>query len=269
MPVSTHLVIPDTQVKPGVDTRHLGWIGRYIVDQFAGDNLTIIHLGDHFDMPSLSSYDRGTKAMEGRRYVEDIAAGNAGFDLLNEPLAAYNKGRKKKWLPRRVFLLGNHEDRISRAIEANAQLDGLLTLDALNPASWGWEVHGFREVVEIGGILYSHLFYDQQTGRPYGGKSIDTRLKTIGHSFTMGHQQGLMYGLRSTLTGMQHGLVAGSCYLHDEIYRGPQAAGEWRGVVVCHQVENGSFDPMFVSLDYLCRKYEGKRLSALNWAAAA
>ena len=27
-----HLIIPDTQVKPGVNTSHLEWCGKYIVD---------------------------------------------------------------------------------------------------------------------------------------------------------------------------------------------------------------------------------------------
>lgn len=243
---------------------HLQWIGRYIVDQFAGDDLTIVHLGDHYDMPSLSSYDRGTKAMEGRRYVEDVAAGDEAFDLLDEPMRVYNKGRKKKWQPRKVWLHGNHENRITRAVEANAQLEGLLSLDELAPVKLGWEVHPFLEPVTIDGVVYAHYFYNPMTGKPYGGQSIDTRLKTIGHSFTMGHQQGLMYGVRSVLTGMQHGLVAGSCYLSDEAegYRGPQGHGSWRGVIVKHQVERGQYDPMFVSLDYLARKYSGKRLAA-------
>jgi len=256
-----HLVIPDTQIKPEVPTVHLEWIGQYIVDAFAGDDLTIIHLGDHWDMPSLSSYDQGKIHMEGRRIAQDIIAGNRGFDLLNAPLAAYNQSKRKKWEPRRVFLLGNHENRITRAIEQTAQLDGLLSLDLLNATAHGWEVHPFLEVVEIDGVSYSHYFYNQLSGRPYGGMNVETRLKTIGRSFTMGHQQVLLYGVRSLISGMQHGLVAGSCYLHDEFYRGPQGNAEWRGIVVCNQVEDGSYDPTFVSLDYLCRRYEGMRLS--------
>jgi hypothetical protein len=55
-PTPTHLFIPDTQVKPGVPTVHLSWIGQYIVDRFAGRpfDLTIVHAGDHYDLPSLS-----------------------------------------------------------------------------------------------------------------------------------------------------------------------------------------------------------------------
>ena len=94
---------------------------------------------------------------------------------------------------------------------------------------------------------------------PYGG-NVETRLKTVGHSFTMGHQQTLMYGLRFVAGQSQHGLVAGACYLHDEDYKGPQGNAHWRGIVIKHEVRDGSYDPMFVSLDYLCRRYEGATL---------
>ena len=98
------------------------------------------------------------------------------------------------------------------------------------------------------------------TGKPYGGQNIETRLKTIGHTFSMGHQQTLMYGLRFVAGKSQHGLVAGACYLHDEDYKGPQGNAHWRGIIVKHQVKDGSYDPMFISLDYLCRRYEGSSL---------
>ena len=259
----THVVIPDTQAKPGVPTDHLRWIGRYIVDQFAGDEgVEVIHLGDHWDMASLSSYDKGKKAMEGRRYVEDVAAGNDAFATLCEPLVAYNRrkaeGHHAQWWPGRWLLRGNHEDRITRATENDAQLDGLLSLEDL--ASPGWTVSPFLEVLWLDGIGYSHFMANPMTGRPHGGQAA-TRLKTIGHSFTMGHQQTLDYALRFVGGRSQHGLIAGACYLHDEDYKGPQGNAHWRGVIVCHQVEDGSYDPMMVSLDYLCRKYEGVRLA--------
>lgn len=261
-PLPKHVIIPDTQIRPDVPTAQLAWIGSFIVDELAGEDVTIIHLGDHWDMQSLSSYDQGKRVAEGRRITKDIEAGNYGFDLLNSPLAIYNKGRRNKWEPRKVFLIGNHEDRISRAVNETAALDGLLSLDLLNAAEWGWEVHPFLEVVEIDGVAYSHYFYNQLSGRAYGGQNVDTRLKTIGRTFTQGHQQVLMYGVRTLPTGtMHHGLVAGACYLHEEEYRGPQANAEWRGIIVKHQVQDGSYDPQFVSLSYLCRRYEGMHLS--------
>lgn len=256
----THVVIGDTQVKPGVATAHLSWIGQYIAEEYDGANLTVIHMGDHFDMPSLSSYDRGKGAMEGRRYSKDIEAGVKGIELLSEPFAH---------VPcRRVFLTGNHENRIARAAEDNVQMDGIVTLDhvRLPLQKLGWEVHDFLEPVTIDGVCYSHYFANPMTGRPYGGQSMDTRLKTVGYSFTMGHQQGLATGMRSLTNGQRHrALVVGSSYLHDEDYLGPQGNHCWRGILVCHQVERGNYDLLEVSLDYLCRRFEGKRLSAIKW----
>jgi len=84
----THVVIPDTQVAPGTPTQHLTWIGQYICDRWHDDNqVKIIHLGDHAHMASLSSYDKkGSKTMEGKRYLADIEAANKGFDKLNAPI---------------------------------------------------------------------------------------------------------------------------------------------------------------------------------------
>jgi hypothetical protein len=89
-----HIVIGDTQVKVGVPTDNLRWIGQYVVDQFAGQDVVLVHVGDHWDMPSLSSYDRGKKEMEGRRYVTDIHVGNYAWDELNEPMRRHNVKRR-------------------------------------------------------------------------------------------------------------------------------------------------------------------------------
>lgn len=259
-----HVVIGDTQVKPGVPTQHLTWIGQYCAERFARQDVAFIHLGDHWDMPSLSSYDFGKKAIEGRRYIEDVKAGNEAFARLNEPIAKAMD--KYRWKPERHFLLGNHENRITRACNDTATLEGKLSLDDLDLC--GWQRHTFLEVVTIDGIAYSHYFYNPNTSRPYAGENLLPRLKTIGRSFSMGHQQGLMYTLRPVGTRRHHGLVLGSSYLHDEDYLGPQGNAYWRGIVVCHQVEDGQYDPMFVSLDYLCRRFEGVPLAEFMQRAA-
>lgn len=253
---TTHFVIPDTQVRPGVPMDHCRWIGRYIMDRKPD---VVVHLGDHWDMPSLSYYDRGKLRFEGRRYKEDVQAGNTGLYLIDRSVAWHNQRKRTTglYVPRKVLLRGNHEDRIERVRQDNSWLDGLIGLDDLDTRDW--EVHDFLEVVWIDGLAYSHYFYNPMTGHPLGGQ-VATRLKNIGHSFVMGHQQTLDYALRPVGRGMHHGLVAGASYLHDEDYKGPQGNSHWRGVVVLHQVEDGSYDPMFVSLDYLCRRYEEMRL---------
>lgn len=256
-----HVVIPDTQTKYGVPTAHLGWVGQYIAEKFGGrDDVKIIHLGDHWDMPSLSSYDRkGGKLMEGRRYTTDIRYGNEAWTILDKAMAV------KGWSPEKHFLFGNHEERIVRASDQDAQLEGLVSLDDLQVLKDGdWTTHPFLKPVRLDGVTYAHYFANRMTGRSLGGQSMDARIKTIGHSFTMGHQQGLWFGRRETLHGAQLGLVAGSCYLHSEDYLGPQGNDHWRGIVICYDVRRGDYDPKFVSLNSLCKRYEGKPLGVFK-----
>lgn len=252
-----HLIIGDTQVKPDVPVDHLEWIGKYILEIMPD---VIVHVGDHADMPSLSSYDKGKKAMEGRRVQDDIDAANDAFTLLNAPLHDYNLKcriqKKKQYNPRKLITLGNHEYRINRHVEANPNLEGLLSTDNLNYREHGWEVFEFLQIATVDGVNYCHYFANPMTGKPYSGM-METRLKNIGFSFTQGHQQGKKTGERFLGTGeMQRGLVLGSTYLHDEEYMGLQGNHYWRGIIVKHEVGNGNYDLMEVSLDFLCRKYE-------------
>lgn len=252
----THLIIPDTQVKPGVDTKHLTWAGKYIVDERPD---VIVHLGDHWDMPSLSYFDKGQLAMEGRRVLADIDAGNAGMHKLLQPLkqlqAKQRKWKEKIYKPRLVFIFGNHEHRIIREAEGNPSLDGFLNFDRLHLREW--ETVPFRDWIEIDGIHYSHFFYNPFTGKPYGGM-IDTRIKNVGFSFTQGHVQGFRYGQRELNNGsLVNGLVAGSFYLHDEDYKGPQANKHWRGIVMKHCVRDGEYDIEQISIERLEELYAG------------
>lgn len=253
-----HLFIPDPQVKPGVPLYHLKWCSKYIVD-IQPD--VIICAGDFADMPSLSAWDRGTINMEGRRYSKDIDSVCQAWEILNSEIEYYNykrrRNKEKQYKPLKIITLGNHEHRIVRAYEKNPELFGAISLSDLPYSTYGWEVSPFLSVVEVDGIWYSHYFYNPRTSQPWGGM-IDTRIKNIGHSFTQGHVQGKMVGEIQRADGrVDRGLVAGSFYLHDELYIGPQGNNEWRGLIVKHEVNRGQYDLMEVSMDYLCRTYQG------------
>jgi hypothetical protein len=110
------------------------------------------------------------------------------------------------------------------------------------------------------GVAYAHYFANPNTGKAIAG-TISNRLSKIGASFVQGHQQGLMQGNVQYATGVtRFGIVAGSCYLHDEGYKG-HANNHFRGVVILNEVKDGQFCEMALSLDYLCRKYEGTSLA--------
>ena len=252
-PLHTHIVIPDTQVKPGVPTDHLTWIGRLIREV---KPTLVVHLGDHWDFPSLSRHDApGSLAKEGARVEDDIAAGNQALQRLQDALG--------KWKGRKVILRGNHEHRLQAAINDDPRLAGALGYHLLNDTRLGWEVieyfNGAPGQVMIDGVVYGHYFAGVNTGRAIGGTAAN-KLNHIGDPFVQGHVQGFEIGTKQYSTGkVRQGVVAGSCYLHDEDYKG-MANTHWRGVVILNEIQAGKFDVEPIRLDTLCRKYEGQSL---------
>lgn len=249
-----HLIIPDTQVKPGATHEHLRWAGRYAA---AIKPDVIIHLGDHWDLPSLSSYDVGKKSFEGRRYTEDIKAGNEAMWAFMEPIKAeqkrLKKHKRKTWRPRMVFTLGNHEQRIERAVETDAKLEGLMSYSDLELDDW--EVYPFLQPVVIDGVAYCHYFTSGVMGRPVSNAKLLLQKKHM--SCVMGHVQDRDIAFDRNAEGRRlTGLFAGIFYQHDEDYLTPQTNGSWSGLWVFNEVRNGTFDEMPVSMDYLRRKYD-------------
>jgi len=237
-----HVVIPDCQVKAGVPTQHLEWIGHYIYEKRPD---VIVCLGDFADMPSLSSYDKGKLAGEGRRYVKDIAAVHAAMDRLVTPF------KKADYKPEMHLTMGNHEYRIIREVEENPRYEGRFNYADLSYDDFGWKVHDFLKVVAIDNIEYSHYFTTGVMGRPV--TSAAAMLRERQKSCTQGHVQYTDMAIHRKTQNI--GLFAGLCYLHDEDYLGPQGNSNRRQIIVKHEVENGRYDPMFVSLRFLEKNY--------------
>jgi hypothetical protein len=250
-----HLVIPDCQIRPGDNTDFLTCIGKFIVNK-KPDRL--ICLGDFADMPSLSSYDKGKKAFEGKRYVKDIEATKLAMGALLAPIKEYNKNAKKTkhklYTPSMDMLLGNHEFRTERAVNDDAKLEGVLSLDDLGYKEVGWKVHDFLDVVIIDGVAYSHYFVTGVAGR--AASTAQAQFRKTNMSCIAGHQQGLQIHTGNRADGaLLTSIIAGSCYEHNEDYLGPQGNKHWRGFLMLHDVHDGQFDLMPVSLDYVKKKY--------------
>ena len=258
--MSKHLIIPDCQVQPGVCVNHLNALGNYIIDQKPD---VIIQIGDFADMHSLSSYDLGKKAGEGARYEEDITASMAAMQTLFEPIEAYNakkrRNKERQYKPELILTLGNHENRIARHVNNYPVLDGRLSTNDLSYDKFGWKVYDFLEVAEAGGIAYSHYFPRNANGQIVqtrrGAPNARTQVQREQQSSTSGHLQGLSFHVQQLRDRRAYGLIAGSFYMHEEDYLGPQGTAYWRGVIVKHEVDDGNYDPMFVSMNYLLNNW--------------
>ncbi|MAG24835.1 hypothetical protein CMI47_04575 [Candidatus Pacearchaeota archaeon] len=248
-----HVWVPDTQLRPGVPTEHIQACANYIVDRKPA---VVVVAGDWYDLPSLSSYEKpGSKFFEGKNFMADVEFANHQWQEFHRTIR-----NKRGYAPRIIFLEGNHEYRMQRAINDDpVQLEGIMGRHLFLPyESTDVEYVPFLELKTVDGIIYSHYFANPQSlTRGVLGGGIDNRLNKLKTSFTQGHQQTLLTGSQFLPDGSRiRGLVAGAFYQHDEEYAGPQGHNYWRGICYKHEVRDGDYDLMEVSLNYLLREYQ-------------
>lgn len=238
------LVIFDTQIRPDnleLNRPLLQAIGQLIVKERPTH---IVHIGDHWDMKSLSSYDfvkNNRLVFDGNEVAADVEAGREALYHMFKPLrnlqAKQWLNKKKVYKPQRHLTLGNHEQRIERFNE----LKGLVNLPAI-AEDFGFTVHPFLKPVKIGGVAFVHYAYNPLSGRPLGG-TAEHRLNKLKMSFVQGHEQVFKYAVEYLNDGRKiSALVCGSCYLHDEEYKGFQGNNHFRGVAMLHNVKDGMYD---------------------------
>lgn len=249
------LVVPDCQVKEDVPLEHLTWAGKAIVD-YKPD--VVVNIGDFADMPSLSTHDvKGSKYFEGKRYTKDIAVAKDAMSQLLTPLKEMQQKQKrnkeKVYKPRMVMLMGNHENRINRAINNNPTLEGLISTKDLGYEK-DWEVHEFLHPVFINGVGFNHYWPVGAMGR--AASTPSAIISKLHMSCVAGHQQGkqVAYGKRADGQSIC-AIIAGSYYLHDESYMDSLSNKHWRGLVMLNEVNDGHFDEMFLSIEYLGKRY--------------
>ena len=239
------------------------WAGRLAVDRMPD---TIIDLGDHFDMPSLSSYDKGRKSFEGRRFRLDIEAGREGLEKFNKPSDEYNeqckRNKKAQYRPRKIMLIGNHEQRLERCVNMHPELEGTLTYEDFGFEEYGWEVVPYLKPIEVDGILYSHYFVSGVKGESISGVNLASALLAKNMmSSTAGHAHVYDFAVKANPKGQKIiGLCAG-CYLDQDQHEDYAHATEfmwWRGLTLKHNVKNGAYDLEMFEIDRVKELY-GKK----------
>jgi len=249
----THLLIPDPHAHPDHHNDRADWLGQLIRDVKPD---VVINIGDAADMPSLSSYDKGTRAFQGRNYRDDI---NAHLDFQDRMWAPTKRAKRKR--PYRVVHIGNHEHRITRALNLSPELDGAISLDDLDFERYYDEVVGYTGrtpgVHLVDGVHYAHFFVSGVKGLPISGEHGAYSLLTKEFvSCTQGHVHTVDYAVRTTVGGRKiNGLVCGVFQDYWSDWAGECNKLWWRGAVVKRNVEYGNYDPQFISLDNLRKEY--------------
>lgn len=250
----THLILPDPHAHPDFNNSRADWIGKLLVD-IKPD--VFVNLGDQWDLSSLSGYDKGKASFQGRAYKRDL---QAGLEFSERLFAPIKKAKKKK--PRTIFCEGNHEERQRRLLEQSPELDGTIGFSDFGLDQYYDDVvrynGGTPGSIIIDGISYAHFFITGVSGRNISGEhAAYTLLTKQFQSSTCGHSHLLDYCIRTDASGKKiHGLVAGVYQDYISPWAGQEMCKLWSsGVVVKREVENGSYDLEWISIERLRKEY--------------
>lgn len=256
------LVIPDTHAHPDYDNSRFEALGNLIYEM---QPKTIICLGDFADMPSLSSYDKGKKSFEGRRYKRDVEAALEAQELLFRGMdrrrVEDRKAKRKRYCPLTVHTLGNHDEaRIAKLCELNPELDGTVSIKDLQYDNYWDIVVPFKETVVVDEVIYSHYFPTGLMGKPIGGDNPARGLLRKNHmSSVQGHSHYWDLCVETRADGStMFGLVAGH-YSHPDMIEGwnRDTRKFWKaGVHLFDGTEGQLGNYLFVSQDTILKEFK-------------
>lgn len=249
----TIVVIPDPHANPKHNNLRALYAGRLIR---AVKPDIVVNLGDHADMESLCSYDKGQKQFIGRRYADDIDSHNAFQEALFHDI---KKSKKKK--PYCVALIGNHDQRIHKAVQMQPELERTISIRDLNLHSYYDEVVPYvgstPGSIEICGVNFAHFLVSGVFGKPISGEYPATALINKRHSScVVGHSH--LYDLAcrpGSSSRKLYGFHAGCFIDYPSDWAGHASNYWWRGLHVLRNVEAGEFDLESVSMTRLFREF--------------
>lgn len=254
----SHLVIPDSHAHHGDDYSRYEWVSNLILERQPD---VIINIGDHWDMASLSSYDKGKKSFVFKNLKDDIESGHKAEDIMLGAIVRYNstrsKHKKKQYKPRIYKCIGNHEFRLARLLEYEPRWEGSASMsDFRTRLDIDETIIPFLDYRIIDNIAYSHYFVTGVSGRPCSSARAMIAKKAM--SCTMGHSHMLDMSSVVKPTGEAiRGLICGS--YHDENYVSFAGAQTdkmwWNGVIFKHNVREGDYDLEELSITRMKREY--------------
>ena len=247
------IFVTDIHSTPEADNNRADYLAKFIIDENPD---IVVNGGDAADVVSLSSYDKGKRSAIGRSYKADIEHHLDFQERMWQPV----KARKKK-MPYRIVLEGNHEHRIEKAHDLSPEYAGTIGFNDFDFDSYYNEVvrydGGTPGIVEIENILFAHYFITGVSGKSISGERAASMLYAkTGQSACQGHIHTFDYVNKNTIQGKaRHALVGGCFHSHTPGWAG-NITHLWKaGLSVLDNVNNGDFDFRWVSLNALEKEY--------------
>jgi len=251
-----YLVVPDQHSHPDHNNDRADWLGQFIKDRKPD---VVVNMGDCWDLPSLSSFDKGKASFNGASYERDI---NAGLDFQDRMWHPIKQSKKKQ--PRKVFLEGNHCHRIKKVLEYEPHLAGErygISYSNLQLKEYYHDIVYYEGqtpgIITLDGISFAHFFVSGLMGRPIGGEHHAASLLAKNYSSCVAaHSHTVDWAVRSGSNGKTiMGLVAGVYQDYNSGWAGMCNNLWWQGLVYLKNVEDGVYEPEFISMESLRKEY--------------
>ncbi len=138
------------------------------------------------------------------------------------------------------------------------KLKDTIGVEDLGYLKYGWKLIPYLTPYNIDGILYAHYFSTGVMGKAMSGENVGARLiKSTFQSCTMGHSHRLDIATRTRKDGTRlWGLVCGCFFEHYLKYAQTDNNAWWRGVILKRDVKKGNYNPTFISLDTIKKRYK-------------
>jgi predicted phosphodiesterase len=246
-------VIGDAHVELHQSLRRFVWLGHHL-NESPPDYL--VWIGDFLTLESLSAWDKDKRLlMEGRRYQQEIQAGVLALN------ATEIFQGKHKW--KTIFLEGNHENRLTRYIEKNAELENALDVRKdLGIDARGYKWIPYKSYWELQGVHFTHIPFGKM--REITGKDICSKAEAVTTtSVVFGHTHELHTSCvhKHGMKHLQQILNVGCFFEQNADYIQGKMTNYWKGIVELDIYDFGRFDIKTISMGNLERVYGKKKVS--------
>jgi hypothetical protein len=173
------VAIGDTHDQPGMDKDRFRWIGRHCAKVIPH---RIIQIGDFCSWDSVSTHDAPGSVSHSMR-----PSFKTDLESCEEAMALFFKEIKDLTIPMELTA-GNHEDRIQRFENKNAETVGTLYIQFEELcARYRWRLHTYGQWLFVDGVGFTHVPKNIM-GKPYGGQNSENQIANHAtHSVVFGH----------------------------------------------------------------------------------
>ena len=240
------LVVGDAHVDEHQGLDRFTALGKF-AREVKPDN--IVFIGDFLSLNCLSAWDKDKrKRMEGARYAAELEAGNEALDRIGK-------------LPpkcRKIFIEGNHEDRLTRYLDTDPVFHGMVDVcKDLDLDARGMEWVPYKSDVLLMGTSFTHCPING-VGKAIANPTVAQKaLRLYSNSVVFGHTHTLDHAAehRHGSPHLQQALSVGCFFEHVDDYAKGSLTNYWRGLVVLDQYSENRFDVSTIAMSRLLKEY--------------